>query len=436
MGAGRRIWRLGHSGSVSLLAPLVVALFLVLQPSAVAAQAVAPALPLEVTAESYEPDFPKEVVFNLSASSNADIVAATLRVKQVGEATVTTTAVKVEPARQVQLTYAWDLQRYYVPPGVEVEYYWLLEDATGYELRTPSRTFTLEDDRFSWREVSDGAVRLRWYAGDEPFADDLLSSTQRALDQLSADAGVPIDQQIKVFLYANQRDFLSALRPTAQEWAGGQAFSDLGIVVAAVEPNEAGLAYGRRVLPHEVSHVVVHRMTANPYGDLPRWLDEGLAMYAEGPLEATYEQALSRAKSENRLHSVQSLSSNFPTDAQAALLSYAQSHSLVKFIVERHGPDRLQNLLLILKEGSAYNPALEAALGVDSDGLETQWREWTGAPPAPDGTDPAPTQAVPWLMRLVVPVLLVGAGTATLAIAFVILRTLSRRRRQPPAEPL
>jgi hypothetical protein len=44
-----------------------------------------------------------------------------------------------------------------------------------------------------------------------------------------------------------------------------------------------------------LSHIVVGLATKNPFGDLPRWLDEGLAMYAEGELPARNRRALEQA---------------------------------------------------------------------------------------------------------------------------------------------
>ena len=63
------------------------------------------------------------------------------------------------------------------------------------------------------------------------------------------------------------------------------------------------------------------------------------------------------------------------------MLSYAESDSLVKYIVDRYGHDRLSSLLAVFKEGSTYDAALQSALGVDSAGLETVWREAIGAQP-------------------------------------------------------
>lgn len=373
---GRLVTRRLYSVTVTLLAVLVL---LSITAGGIVASA---ATAIEVLDTTHKDRFPTEVVFSLSARADTDVVNATLHVREVGKPTVTTAKVDFTPARQVSLRYAWDVQRHYIPPGVELEYYWLLEDASGNELRTEPVQLTVTDARFDWQTVAKNGVELYWYEGDLDFAAQLLDAAQGAVSRLSSGVGLPPDFAVKVFVYAGQRDLLSALRPSVQEWTGGQAFVDQGIVVAAIEPSRAGLDYGVRVIPHELTHVAVHALTKNPYGDIPRWLDEGLAVYAEGEPDEEDERVLAAAIRDNKMISVQSLSANFPADPDLARLSYAESASLVRFIIDHYGPDRLQELLAVFQEGATYDDALTRALGVDTDGLEEEWRQAIGAPPA------------------------------------------------------
>lgn len=362
---------------------LLLALLLTFLPIPTQAQVVAPVAGIEVPSQTQIANFPKDIAFTLSAKSPSDIVKATLRVKEVGLAVIVANQITFTPATSISLRHSWDLQRYYLPPGVDLEYYWLLEDAAGRQLRTPPVRFPLRDERFSWRSATADSVQINWYAGDEAFGADLLRAARAAHDQLEGNAGAASDTPVAIYVYANQKDLLSALRPSAQEWTGGVAFTEEGLVLAAVPPTASGLEYGRRVLPHELTHVVIDKVTQNPYGDLPRWLDEGLATYAEGELDPSLKTTLQEAVRRNTLISVRSLSANFPTDPSAARLSYAQSQSLVATIMREYGSARLQRLLAVFREGATGDEALRAALGVDSDGLEAAWRVAIGAPPTP-----------------------------------------------------
>jgi hypothetical protein len=111
-------------------------------------------------------------------------------------------------------------------------------------------------------------------------------------------------------------------------------------------------------------------MTFNPYAGLPAWLTEGLAMYAEGTLEVEYRALLKRATAEKSLISVRSLSSPFSARAETSYLSYAQSYSLVDFLVTNYGQGKMLELLNTFGEGSSYDGALEKVYGFDMDGLD------------------------------------------------------------------
>ena len=124
-------------------------------------------------------------------------------------------------------------------------------------------------------------------------------------------------------------------------------------------------------------------MTLNPYGGMPTWLDEGLAMYTEGALLPYYEACLNMAVSENRLISVRSLASPFSAYAEEAAISYAQSYSLVEFLISSYGQSKMLELLNTFKQGSTYDGALEKVYGFDMDGLDTRWRIYISAPARP-----------------------------------------------------
>ncbi|HWR71117.1 MAG TPA: peptidase MA family metallohydrolase, partial [Dehalococcoidia bacterium] len=110
---------------------------------------------------------------------------------------------------------------------------------------------------------------------------------------------------------------------------------------------------------------------------LPNWLDEGLAMYAEGPLSDDLDSAL---KSAGRLDSVQSLSSSFPADTAGATLAYAESYSLVEYLLEnKGGRENMLELLGAIRGGSGYEEALVEVYALSIGQLDFQWKQYLTA---------------------------------------------------------
>ena len=96
---------------------------------------------------------------------------------------------------------------------------------------------------------------------------------------------------------------------------------------------------------------------------------------------------------------MQSLSSPFSAYADEARLAYAQSYSLVEFLISNYGQAKMLELLNTFRQGSSYDGALQKVYGFDMDGLDTLWQDYVtmpaqtikekGMPPVLIGTLPA-----------------------------------------------
>ena len=118
-----------------------------------------------------------------------------------------------------------------------------------------------------------------------------------------------------------------------------------------------------------------------------------------------YRGTVARHAKDDTLMTLQTLSSSFPADSAQAGQAYAQSGSVVEFIIQNYGQEAMAQLLEIFSEGALYDDALEEALSVDTWGLDNAWRDSLDAAPlevpassgeaVPSTPEPAPapTQA-------------------------------------------
>jgi hypothetical protein len=147
----------------------------------------------------------------------------------------------------------------------------------------------------------------------------------------------------------------------------------------AIGINTINLDWGKRTIVHELTHLVTQQMTYNPYNSLPVWLNEGLSMYAEGEMEPLFENYLEQAVINDELISVRSLASPFSAVAHLSYLSYAQSMSIVEFLIDNYGQERTLELLDTFKQGSSYDGALMTVYGFNMDGLNDLWQDYITA---------------------------------------------------------
>ncbi len=167
---------------------------------------------------------------------------------------------------------------------------------------------------------------------------------------------------MKIYVYDSKQDMGPALDvPRSQSY--DELTTTLGVLISKDTLLLLGSAAGAtQTIAHELTHLVVGQATDNPFqAPLPRWLDEGLAMYNEGSLPDYNQQALAEAIATNSLISVRSLSA-YTGDPNQVNLFYGESYSVIDYLLSQYGKDKMVQLLNRVQEGRL--PGRCAAEGV------------------------------------------------------------------------
>jgi hypothetical protein len=351
--------------------PIILLVILLLTPTVVHAQE-----NISVLDSSTENHFPTALVFKLKVESPSDITEIRLnyQVEKMNFAKVISEAwPEFIPSPSVETQWIWDMRNSSLPPSAVVRYWWIIENKSGSKLITPVTTIRFTDNRYSWQSLSSGKLTLYSYESNQSVAQELLTAALQAIDKLAADTGVHLEDPVDLYIYANSKDLQGSMI-FPREWTGGVAFTQYSIIAIGISPQN--LDWGKNALAHELGHMVTHQITFSPYGaNLPTWLDEGLAMHAEGQLDANLQSYLKKAIANQKLISIRSLSSPFSAISEEAYLSYAESQSIVEFLIQNYGKDKMSSMLNLLKEGHSIDEALTDVYGVDQDGLDQLWRK-------------------------------------------------------------
>ena len=331
----------------------------------------------EILDSSAQLGFPTGLSFSLSARSDVNITDIRLcySVDRVSFAKVTSEVyIEFVPGTAVDVTWTLDMVRIGgLPPASNVEYWWMVTDASGDKTESSRNLVLFTDNRYQWRRLTVDNVTIYWYEGSDAFAGELMTAAHQALDRLATDTGASLQRPVSLYIYANFSDLKGAMI-YPQEWTGGVAFTQFSTIVLGIGPTD--LAWGTRAIAHELSHMVIHQMTLNPYGGLPVWLDEGLAVYAEGLPSPEYTSRLREAVANDDLISIRSLSSPFSAFTDQAILSYAESYSLVDYLIREYGQAKILELLNTFRQGSTYDGALERVFGFNMNRLDALWRDY------------------------------------------------------------
>jgi hypothetical protein len=368
--------------------------------------------------------FPTSVTFSLEAESAVDIVNISIECQVARRSLVPVKCradVSFNPSNHVTVMHI--LAAADIPPGTEITYTWIMEDASGNVVESAPATVRYDDERYEWRSITSGQVTLFWYEGNSSFAQQLMIAAQGALSRLSDDFNASLQQPVKFYIYADAAALQGAL-VNPDVWTGGIASPAYNTIMIGI--SEDSIDWGMRAVAHELGHLVVGQIVYSPFGALPMWLFEGTAMNAEGDLVSDFQDRLDRAVSGNSLFSVRSIASSFPADSSDAKLCYAESYSVVRFLTDNYGSEKLLALIGAFKQGSTDDDALRQVYGFDTDGLNEAWRASLGLGPQPELT-PAPASTSSDF-ALTAPYIVMIALVFILAIATVCLGAMLFRK--------
>lgn len=355
--------------------------------------------------------FPNTITFHakITASTNITSVVLEYGTEQLTCGDVIAKAFpEINPGKSVDAQWIWDMrQSGSLPPGATIWWRWRYTDETGKETVSDQKSITWLDDIHNWQTVTSGQLNLHWYGIEKNLAQNMLNAGLDGLKRNEKDAGLKTNDPIDIYVYPNYDDLREAILYESS-WVGGQAFSEHNIVILGSSGGNE--EWDKATVVHELTHVLVGHLTFSCLGYVPQWLEEGLAVFSEGPLDPQFQEPLNQAIQDDTLLTIRSISGAFAEAQNKVDLSYGQSYSIVNFLIETYGQAKMTALLTTLRDGATVDDALTQTYGFNIEGLEDAWRQAIGAKPQTVSAQPT-AQPTPTYVPTIVP--LSGAPLAS-----------------------
>ena len=334
--------------------------------------AIAQTAPVEVIKNQLQVSFPDELTFQVSAQAASSITSIKLiygsgaRSCQNGQASLEPDFIS---GTKIEAEWTWELKRSgALPIGAQVWWQWQFTLADGSSYTTPRQEVTIEDDRHAWNTLNQDGVTVYWYEGRSSFGRLILDIALDSLSRLELDMGVVSSADISIIIYPTAEEVREALIVTS-EWAGGVALPEFNATIVGIAPDE--LDWAAEVIPHELAHLVTSTRIFNCKGGrLNTWLNEGLAVYAEGPLSELARESVLASLDQDSLPVLSSLANGFSAYGDEARLSYDQSAVMIEYLLMTYGPEQMDAFLSYIQSGQPVNTALVNAFGLDTAGLD------------------------------------------------------------------
>lgn len=239
-------------------------------------------------------------------------------------------------------------------------------EADGYNIFAHNLV-TLQESIAKFRTLEEDGILIRMDAREaDIYGRRVLDLLKRAKQQLAVKYDVTLPAPIIVEMFPKQEDF--AIRTFGLPGGAGFLGVCFGTVITANSPasQDKNPTCWEATLWHEFCHVVTLNKTHNK---MPRWLSEGISVFEERQADPTWGQTINPLYRKmllgDELTPVSQLSGAFlhPKSGLHLQFAYFESSLVVEYLVEKHGLDTLQKILVDLGNGLTINDALARHTG-------------------------------------------------------------------------
>ena len=205
---------------------------------------------------------------------------------------------------------------------------------------------------------------------ERPLGFDIRDALLEARGAVGSDFTYWPKYKIVVLIYSAQS--FRTLRAETPEWVGGQYDGKIRVPLPNGQLDAAAV---KQIIFHEYTHALVRDLTL---GKCPVWLNEGLAEYEGAKVGSRRFDQLSDAMRKGRLVAWRELEQQFSTalPVDTVALGYQESHSVIRFLVDRYGFWRIRRVLKAVASGAPLEEALTQEFHLQASRLEANWRLW------------------------------------------------------------
>jgi len=256
----------------------------------------------------------------------------------------------------------------------------------------------------SWQELASDHF-ITHFTQDKKFAQEILDEAEVYYQRIALDLGYPRysefwtwDNRVGIYIYPDKPSFLKATNQP--EWSQGMADYTNRQIASFLGSKE----FVDSILPHEIAHLIFRDFVGFK-GEIPLWLDEGVAQWAEEAKREEMKSMVRQLYNQDKLlllddlmklnlriltemdrvyiRTTRSKSGEYvvlflSTDVLVATY-YLEAVSLIGFLIERYGSTQFAAFCRELRDGKNLEEALRCAYPNhvrNLKELEDKWREY------------------------------------------------------------
>lgn len=239
--------------------------------------------------------------------------------------------------------------------------------------------FIVFADNPDWQVLKSTHFLVYYKSASEKSLNQLTQKAEECYNSITEDLGFnrfnfwTWDNRAKIYLFDNQVEYRKETH--AADWSAGEADVTSKTIMTFV----TAAGFLDNILPHEMAHIIFNEMVGFDNPAIPLWLQEGVAGYQQGNISSVKAGLADKLRQGNFIYldELGRTAVSGSEDRAKVALFYAESYSLVKYLISEFGKDRFvffcQNLRDSKNLASALSKTYPFANMAD---FESAWKAY------------------------------------------------------------
>ncbi|MFQ5822637.1 MAG: peptidase MA family metallohydrolase [bacterium] len=227
----------------------------------------------------------------------------------------------------------------------------------------------------NWFTLESSLFRIYYSEEDDKSAEELSTLLDIEYADLVSKIGLEINNTVSVFLCPSEEIFNELTGKFVPDWGEGVTDPVRNLIILKSPNLSQNLSRFPKLVLHELTHILVGQSLEHPAA-IPRWFNEGIAIYFSHDEEFSIGQAISKALISNSIISLDEIDDVLKFQQEKARLAYEESYSAILFLEEKYGYNRLFQLIQELKKEKNFNQAFLDIFGIDLFEFEWAWNQY------------------------------------------------------------
>ena len=224
-----------------------------------------------------------------------------------------------------------------------------------------------------WKVLNEDFIRIQYHSFDTEIADLVLLVVKKNFDRTADLVGYGGPQIANIIISGSKEEYHQFTGNLMPEWSQGSTdYENSRIVLKS--PSFTGIRGSQlaKTVIHELTHFLIGAVA--PPSSVPRWFNEGTAMYLGGEETLRSKINISVALHTKSLISLNEIEYVLTFSGDRANLAYAESRAALTYLIEIKEKEAIKSILAEIYSNKSFDAAFTTITGMEPIDFEIEFR--------------------------------------------------------------